>query len=383
MKILFFDIGSYTKQDLIYYFQKMNIDYHISMYKLTDFYQDAFFEYKLKEQLALETYDCVFSVNFFPIIAKLCYEHHLKYLSWTYDSPLDFSQKEYYLYETNYLFLFDRVDAENIISLGAQNVFHLPLAVNCDRLDSIAPDTTDIQKFGADVSFVGQFYNSPLSQILQFQDEYTKGFVAALLQSQAQIYGCNLLSQVVDDSFVNRFNESLANAGIVNKLTRYGLINTLLKQVTHTERIILLDVIGEKHKTRIYSDEVPSELSHLPYGGTVYYHSEMPLVFKCSKLNLCPTLRCIESGIPLRALDIMGCKSVLFSSYQPELAEVFEDGKDYIMYTSLEEAIDKADYYLSKGNLLSDVAESGYKKVKANFSYPDRIHFMLQSAGLL
>ena len=79
----------------------------------------------------------------------------------------------------------------------------------------------------------------------------------------------------------------------------------------------------------------------------------------------------------------MGCKSVLFSSYQPELAEVFEDGKDYIMYTSLEEAIDKADYYLSKGNLLSDVAESGYKKVKANFSYPDRIHFMLQSAGLL
>ena len=53
---------------------------------------------------------------------------------------------------------------------------------------------------------------------------------------------------------------------------------------------------------------------------------ELPCVFRYSKLNLNPTLKSIQSGIPLRALDIMGAKGVLLSNFQPELVEYFEDG---------------------------------------------------------
>ena len=113
--------------------------------------------------------------------------------------------------------------------------------------------------------------------------------------------------------------------------------------------------------------------------GPVKYLDEMPCVFRCSKLNLNPTLKSIQSGIPLRALDIMGAGGVLLSNFQPELAEYFEDGQDLILYSSMEEAVDKASYYLQHDELRKILAENGYRKVKEFFTYPDRIQKMLET----
>lgn len=96
----------------------------------------------------------------------------------------------------------------------------------------------------------------------------------------------------------------------------------------------------------------------------------MPCVFRHSRLNLNPTLKCIQSGIPLRALDIMGARGVLLSNYQPELAEYFEDEKEVILYESMEDAIEKAAFYLKHESFRSSIALNGYQKVKEHFSYP-------------
>lgn len=104
---------------------------------------------------------------------------------------------------------------------------------------------------------------------------------------------------------------------------------------------------------------------------------EMPCVFRYSKLNLNPTLKSIQSGIPLRALDIMGAKGVLLSNFQPELVEYFEDGQDLILYSSMEEAVEKAAYYLEHDDIREQIAQNGYEKIKEYFTYPDRIQKML------
>ena len=111
--------------------------------------------------------------------------------------------------------------------------------------------------------------------------------------------------------------------------------------------------------------------------GPVKYFSDMNAVFRNSLLNLCPTLRSISSGIPLRGLDIMGAGGVLFSNYQEELAEFFIDSEDVIMYESLEDAVAKADYYLNNKDLLPNIALSGKEKAAAYFSYDDRINTLL------
>ena len=105
MKILLFDAGSYTYRDILTAFTKMGHSCRTVFYHFPDRYEDVFFEERLTEYLAEHTYDRVFSVNFFPLVAKVCDRCHIRYLSWSYDSPLEERLQDFFQYETNRIFL--------------------------------------------------------------------------------------------------------------------------------------------------------------------------------------------------------------------------------------------------------------------------------------
>ena len=73
----------------------------------------------------------------------------------------------------------------------------------------------------------------------------------------------------------------------------------------------------------------------------------------------------------------MGSGGFLISSYQPELYEYFVDGQECVMYTSIEDAIAKAEFYLSNDDLRKEIAAAGFEKIKDNFRYEDRIEILL------
>ena len=164
-------------------------------------------------------------------------------------------------------------------------------------------------------------------------------------------------------------------------LNHRGLSYAVATEITHIERSFLLEQLGEICNTHFYSS-VPVSLKNVKAKGPLKYADEMPCVFRYSKLNLNPTLKCIQSGIPLRALDIMGAGGALLSNYQPELAEYFENEKDVILYESMEDAIAKADFYLRHEDLRKAIAISGYQKVKEAFSYPERIDTLFRIAQI-
>lgn len=374
MKILFYDMGSYTAQDLIFYLEQAGHTCKTVYYHFANKYQDDFFCERFSQYLKEKKYDVVFSVNFFPLVAKLCHEYNTPYISWSYDSPLEFGLQEYFSYNTNFIFLFDRIEAGSYQSAGYKQVFHLPLAVNTERLDKLQFSTAQISKYKADISFVGQIYNSPLDTLLYSADEYTKGYIEGILQAQLRVYGYYFVDELITDELLEQINASFRKLGQTNTLLNHrGLSYAIASQITHTERYFLLEQMGELFDTKFYSSSPGGLQGNVKFCGPVKYFSEMPCVFQNSKLNLNPTLRSIQSGIPLRALDIMGSKGVLFSNYQPELAEYFEDGKDVIMYGSMEEAFDKAAYYLEREDMLKEIAWNGYIKVKEGFGYANRI----------
>ena len=382
MKILLYDMGSYIQKDLIYYLKQGGCTCRNILYKSTNRYHDTYFEKKFSQILSEDSYDCVMSTNFFPIVAQICYKNNIKYLSWSYDSPINLDDIEYLQYPTNYAFFFDNNDVLTLQKSGGIQIYHLPLAVNVERLNRITISNTEHQKYHCDISFIGQFYQNSLDNLMQILPDYTKGYIDALVETQMRIYGYNLLEEVIPEDFVSQINNILFAQNITEKLTRRGLIQSIEKKITRTERIVLLQMLGDMHQVHFYSSECPKELSHLYYGGSAYYFNEMPKIFRCSKINLCPTLKSIQSGIPLRSLDILGSKGSLLVNFQPELAEYFTDGVDVIMYDSMEDAVCKADYYLKHEKELLCILEKGYLKVKEQFSYVDRIQTMFKTAGL-
>lgn len=126
-----------------------------------------------------------------------------------------------------------------------------------------------------------------------------------------------------------------------------------------------------KYDFRLYTGSDTRSLSelHAHNCGRVDYHTQMPLVFAGSRINLNISLCSIHSGIPLRVLDIMACGGFVLSNWQPEIAECFEEGIEIVTFRSLEECMDKVWYYLSHEEERRQIAEAGYRKVKEKFSY--------------
>lgn len=122
---------------------------------------------------------------------------------------------------------------------------------------------------------------------------------------------------------------------------------------------------------RLYTNSDTGKLPELNAHncGRVDYHTQMPLVFAGSRINLNISLRSIHSGIPLRVLDIMACGGFVLSNWQSEIAECFEEGVEIVTFHSLEECVDKVSYYLSHEEERRQIAEAGYRKVKEKFSY--------------
>lgn len=99
----------------------------------------------------------------------------------------------------------------------------------------------------------------------------------------------------------------------------------------------------------------------------------MPYVFNNSRINLNISLRSIRSGIPLRAMDIMGCNGFLLSNYQADFYDFFVPGEDMAVFESKEDLINKCDYYLEHDNERRQIAANGFGKVNEFHTYKVRL----------
>ena len=91
------------------------------------------------------------------------------------------------------------------------------------------------------------------------------------------------------------------------------------------------------------------------------------------------TLKSIQSGLPLRIFDIMGCGGFLMTNYQTELTDHFEIGRDLETYSSIDELVDKCAFYLEHDDIRREIARNGYEKIKQQHTYPHRMAEMLRN----
>ena len=110
--------------------------------------------------------------------------------------------------------------------------------------------------------------------------------------------------------------------------------------------------------------------------------TEMPLIFNRSRINLNMTIKSIQTGLPLRIFDIMGCGGFCMTNYQEEITDMFDIGQDIECYGSMEELIDKCAYYLEHEDVRARIAENGYRKVSEAHTYKKRIMEILRKGAM-
>lgn len=385
MKLLIYQWNSWLQYDISELCKERGIGYETFSWKFADKNEDEKFEKWFQEAVDGRFYDAVLSINYWPLLSQVCQSQGIKYIAWCYDNPLNVVRIEETLHNpVNYVFLFDRIQYGRYKKEGYDTVYYLPLGVNEARMRRLSISGSEYEKYHAQVSFIGSLYESKLPQILAPVNEYTKGFLHALMDMQSRIYGSFLIDDCLTEELIEDINRQYAEVapGTQFRLCKEALSFAMASEITRKDRILLLSLCGQRYDTRLYSYQNSEVIRNVKKCSPVNYITEMPKVFACTKINLNPSLRIIQTGIPLRAFDIMGAGGFLLSNYQEELLELFSNEEEVAVYESLEDAVCKADFYLRHEDLRKRIADNARIKTLNEHSLQRRFETILITTGL-
>lgn len=354
------------------------------------------FERVIEEKIRGTHYDMVFTVNYFPLISNVCERTGVKYVSWTCDNPLISMYHESVFHACNYIFTFDKTNYLEFRGMGVKHIWYLPLAVDTERMDALlgapekperrnATQDSEMRKYRGDVAFVGSLYErNSYDKIKNRLPEYLRGYFDAVMEAQLNISGANIVEPMLTTNILEQLQEyfqleksegSFSDLGLIFQTTVLGF------KIAEIERRRALIELSKHYRVNVYSNSDVSDLLRIQYCGSVDYWSEMPKVFRMSKINLNFTIPNIKSGIPLRIWDVLGCGGFLLTNYQAEIPYYFKEGEDLVCFDSLEDLCEKVGYYLEHEEERKRIAWNGYHKVREKHSYIERIHTILDTVA--
>ena len=101
---------------------------------------------------------------------------------------------------------FDKVIYNKLVNLDVDTVYHMPLAVNVERLDELEISEDDKVCYNHDVSFVGNLYeNRNHYDKIKYLPEYLKGYFDAMMNAQMKIHGYNFIEEMLTDDIMDEF----------------------------------------------------------------------------------------------------------------------------------------------------------------------------------
>lgn len=392
MNILYYDWDEFNGEDcrdamrrLGHNVEKIRLE--LKGYDLTPEIENAFAREFARTGDGKRYFDLVYSFDYFPNISEVCQKFGVPYVSWVFDCPHYTMDSHTLNNPVNHVYVFDRILCENLRKKGATTVSHMPLAVNdrrltdfCNKLDA---ETDGHIFYEHEVSFLGSLYDNEYN----FYDQVTnlppelKQYMDIVISAQEKIFSHDLFTdeKAITQGHIDRLREYIRFEETGKYELDYDNVirDILRKKVTVNERRHILEKMGQRFDTVIYTNPDAKPVENVANLGIADYNTKMPRVFRRSKVNLNITLRCILSGIPLRVIDVLAAGGFLITSYTEEIEEYFENGKELVIAYTPEDMIEKTAYYLAHEDERKEIAVRGQKKVLRDFSYTKALEKIL------
>jgi hypothetical protein len=141
--------------------------------------------------------------------------------------------------------------------------------------------------------------------------------------------------------------------------------------LTHYDRIALCDrfckewPLGEKGYLGWRQGEFPG---HNVFEDAARKYSQSKIVLNES----------IMDDVNMRDFEVLACKRLLLREDIPGIHDHFEDGKHLVLFKSIDEAVEKAKYYLEHEDERNVIAEAGYREFLDKHTYMHRAKEILK-----
>ncbi len=335
----------------------------------------------------------VFSINFFPYISIVCEKLNIKYVCVSVDCPVMEIYNTAIRNSCNRVFLFDYRQYLSIKDENPDNIFHLPLGAVPDRIDRTLGCFDDITpEYKYDISFVGSLYNEKDPYADLELNEYEKGWFDGMITVQSLFDGLSLLEKTISPEHIQALKDAdpgfyPSDMGVRNLDEIVAVDNYLSYHLAYRDRIRLLAVLSgnlTEYDIHLFTKSDTSFLKELVSSDNLIIHGgvssleEMPRVFRTSRININHTMRSIRTGLSQRIWDVLASGGFLLTNAQAEIPQYLEPGIHLETYESMDEMLDKANYYLIHEDERQKIALSGYRAVKNGHSVLNRVVEMIK-----
>jgi len=108
------------------------------------------------------------------------------------------------------------------------------------------------------------------------------------------------------------------------------------------------------------------------------------LALGCSRIAICLVRQANRDGHVMRSFEIAACGAFLLAERTRDHLELFEEDREAAFFSSLEEMVDKVEFYLKYETNRRAIAEAGYRRVcLSGNTYRDRVFEILSAAGVV
>ncbi len=339
-----------------------NITEYIAKFEKYDFDDREMSCLKNSLDSSKESFDIIFSFNYFPDVSRVANEKGIPYVSWVYDNPHLTLESKTLSNDVNRVFLFDSLMVEKYKKLGVQNVYYSPLPAKINKKAN--------NEYKHDITFVGTLYDGDKDQygMIKYLPDNLRYRLDKIILSQHILLGFDIVDEPIKK--IEKEIASYVNTSLGDNYRKCDIdifSDILRKRVTMYDRIRALSVLGESFKTSLYCEKPHPELP-VNYMGTVS-NEELETVLSESKINLNLSLRSIRRGIPLRVMQILGAGGFCLTDYKEDMDGLLVEGDNIACFWSEEEMVDKCRYYLNHDDERKLIAQRGIETAKQKLSY--------------
>ena len=150
-------------------------------------------------------------------------------------------------------------------------------------------------------------------------------------------------------------------------------IGTILKQ--YQKRINIMEKLAELTPIEFWGENDLPANSHIlkKHHGTIY-GMDMYKLFAQSQIVINQHNDISENyANNIRLFEATGCGALLITDYKDNLNELFEIGKEIVVYRSIEECIELIKYYLNNSDEAQKIAKAGQLRTLRNHTYSIRM----------
>jgi spore maturation protein CgeB len=333
--------------------------------------------------------DLIFSMNFSPDLARLAKAIRKPYVGWVWDALVNHSLlNPAWASDYTILFEFAPSDRTRFQKAGYRHAYYLPASTHHGLFPQTPPAKTHA------LAFVGNCYPSA-TPFKAYQTHCERLQLAPALGLQA-------LNEFIEetarapahrlrDFFVEfmtaRHPDFLATVPVPDRTvcaayseqTLDFFVNTLLyhevdirmrSRLLHTLVPLGVEVWGE------FEGWAPHLRAGIRWNPPCDLETDLGTVLASTRIAL-NISRTISDGANMRSFEIPAAGTFQLALYSDEMAALFEEGREIVLFRTFEEAHDKAAYYLAHETERETIAQAGRRRFLKDHTLARRFDSMM------